>query len=103
MAQLVTILWREIPSQVNVQAGRRRHQVQLSERFQHAIDRAAMVAGLDGSDDYLAQWRRVSVECDAAADFASLASETAAGLEADYPLARLNELVARGGVEAAAG
>lgn len=61
--QLVTIFWRDIPSQVNAQEGRKRHQIQLGDPFQHAIDRAAMVAGLAGSDDYLNEWRRETRPC----------------------------------------
>ncbi len=61
--QLVTIFWRDIPSQVNAQEGRKRHPITLPDLFQHAIDRAAMVAGLDGSDDYLNEWRRETRPC----------------------------------------
>ncbi len=97
MAQLVVISWRAIPSQVNAQAGRRRHQVQLSERFQHAIDRAAMVAGLHGSDDYIAQWTRAASDC--GDDLEAVALAAAAAIEAEYPPERLNALVAAGGLD----
>jgi hypothetical protein len=96
MARLVVISWRDIPSQVNAQAGRRRHQVQLSERFQLAIDRAAMVAGLHGSDDYLAQWTRSSSDC--GDDLEAAASAAAVAIEAQYPPDRLAALVAAGGL-----
>ncbi len=98
MAQLVVISWRDIPSQVNAQAGRRRHQVQLSERFQLAIDRAAMVAGLHGSDDYLTQWTRVASDC--GDDLEAVATAAAAAIEAEYTAERLNALVTAGGVAA---
>ena len=39
-------------------AGRKTAKVQLTERFEKAIDRAAMRAKLRDSDSYLAQWRR---------------------------------------------
>jgi len=39
------IYWRDIPSQVVVQKGRKREKALLSSRFQEAIDRAAMRAG----------------------------------------------------------
>ena len=61
--QLVVISWRDIPAQVNAQAGRRRHQVVLDDRFQQAIDRAAMVAGKKTAHEYVAEWRRHSVPC----------------------------------------
>ena len=62
-AQLVTIYWRDIPAQVTAQQGRNREKALLDARFQHAIDRAAMVAGMDDTDSYVAQWRREAVEC----------------------------------------
>ena len=58
MASLIIISWRDIPSQVIVKRGREAAKVQLSARFQEAIDRAAMRAGKGSSDAYLADWRR---------------------------------------------
>ena len=55
---MVTIYWRDIPSQVLVQVGRTKAKVQLPQRFQEAIDRAAMRAGKGSSDLYLEEWRR---------------------------------------------
>ena len=52
--KLITIAWRDIPSQVIVKAGRTKAKVQLPHRFQAAIDRAAMRAGKGGSQAYLA-------------------------------------------------
>lgn len=95
--QLVTIFWRDIPSQVNAQAGRRRHQALLSERFQLAIDRAAMIAGLAGSDDYLNEWRRETRPC--GDDLEAEATAAAAALEAEYTPERLNALASDGGAE----
>ena len=45
MAKLISIYWRDIPSQVIVKKGRKSAKIQLSERFQVAIDKAAMRAG----------------------------------------------------------
>jgi Virulence factor len=95
--QLVTIFWRDIPSQVNAQAGRTRHPVTLSERFQLAIDRAAMVSGKAGSDDYINEWRRVSQPC--GEDLAAAATSEAERLEAAYDQLRLASLATNGGVE----
>ena len=41
-----------------VKAGRKTAKRQLAERFEQAIDRAAMRAQLTGTDAYLEQWRR---------------------------------------------
>ena len=43
--------------------GRRSAKVQLSLRFQRAIDRAAMRAGKGRSDVYLSDWRREMATC----------------------------------------
>ena len=58
MAEKVVVFWRDIPAQVIVKAGRKTAKRQLSERFEQAIDRAAMRAQLTGTDAYLEQWRR---------------------------------------------
>jgi hypothetical protein len=58
MASLIIISWRDIPAQVIVKRGRETAKVQLSARFQEAVDRAAMRAGKGSSDAYLADWKR---------------------------------------------
>jgi len=58
MAKLIVISWRDVPAQVLVKAGRETAKVQLSHRFQEAVDRAAMRAGKASSGDYLADWKR---------------------------------------------
>ena len=58
MASLIIISWRDVPAQVIVKRGRESAKVQLSQRFQEAVDRAAMRAGKGSSDAYLADWKR---------------------------------------------
>ena len=58
MLEVTVVYWRDIPAQVIAGKGRRGSKVQLSERFEQAIDRAAMKCNLKGSDDYLAEWRK---------------------------------------------
>jgi len=58
LAKLIVISWRDVPAQVLVKSGRETAKVQLSHRFQEAVDRAAMRAGKAGSDAYLADWKR---------------------------------------------
>jgi hypothetical protein len=58
MASLIVISWRDVPAQVIVKRGREVAKVQLSQRFQEAVDRAAMRAGRGSSDAYLADWQR---------------------------------------------
>ncbi len=50
------LYWGDIPSQVRARAGRERVSSALSERFQQAIDAAAMACGMAGSDDYTNQF-----------------------------------------------
>ncbi|CAN5666744.1 MAG: virulence factor [Ilumatobacteraceae bacterium] len=94
---VVVIYWRDIPAQVNGQAGRDRHQVALSEKFQRAIDRAKRKAKIYTANEDVAQWRRGSTPCDG--DVASAAKEQADRLEADYSAERLGKLAFAGGFE----
>lgn len=96
-AQLITIYWRDIPAQVTARAGRRKSSVQLADRFQIAIDRAAVVAGKHTTDDYLEEWRRETTPC--AGDLSEAAAAAAAALEEAYPSERLRRLAANGGRE----
>ena len=98
-AQLVIIYWRDIPAQVNAQAGRTRAQAPLSPRFQRAIDRAAMVAGLTNSHDYVTRWRRVARQC--LGDLETSAQSESERLEALYDDVRLRALAEAGGIESA--
>ena len=78
MAQLTVVYWRDIPAQVTVKAGRRNAKRKLSERFEKAIDRAAMRAKLRDSDSYLAEWRRSApVACAPPASVEIMTSATA--------------------------
>lgn len=98
MAQLIVVYWRDIPAQVIVKAGRQSAKRQLTERFEKAIDRAAMRAKLRDTDSYLAEWRRATpVVC--GDDLESEATAAAERLETAYPDDRLADLVAAHGVD----
>ena len=96
-ARLVTIFWRDIPAQVTAQQGRSREKALLDARFQDAIDRSAIVAGLSDTDSYLAEWRRVATSCNG--DMADEVAAEVVRLEDAYPGDRLERLVRAGGVE----
>ena len=99
MATLAIIYWRDIPSQVIVKRGRDAAKRPLAERFEKAIDRAAMRANLRDTDSYLAEWRRAApVEVTDALQ--EEADKKAAELEAAFDDAKLKALVEAGGVEA---
>lgn len=58
--EVTVISWRDIPAQVTAGRGSSKVKIELPPRFQNAIDRAAMHAGLIGTDDYLSAWTRAS-------------------------------------------
>ena len=103
MPQLTILYWRDIPSQVVASAGRRNQaKVMLPDRFQEAIDRAAMRGGARDADGYLAEWRRAEpVDC--GEDLQVEAEAAARRLEAEYDDARLRTLVEAGGAEGGRG
>lgn len=91
MPKLITILWRDIPSQVVAKRGRETIKAKLSARFQIAIDRAAMRAGKGSSAPYMDEWRRQSRPCGGALhDEISAAVDR---LEASFSDQRLEALV----------
>ena len=100
MAQRIILYWRDIPAQVIVKAGRVSEKRELPERFIQAIDASAMRVGAKDSDTYLAAWRRGSPET-VGDDLAAEADSALAQLLESYPIARLKQLIAGGGVEAA--
>ena len=95
MAKLITVYWRDIPSQLIAQQGRKRVKQVLGERFQKAIDRAAMRAGKGSSDAYLEEWRRESRAC--GADLDAEMQAAAQVLEGQFDESRLERMVKAGG------
>ncbi|MFN8224101.1 MAG: virulence factor [Gaiellales bacterium] len=97
MPELTVIYWRDIPAQVTVGAGRGAARAMLSDRFQEAIDAAAMGARLFGTDGYLEQWRRVSRQVDG--EPADEVAAEVARLETKYDDHTLARLVRQRGLE----
>ena len=97
MAKLITVFWRDIPSQVMARKGRDTKKVLLSSRFQEAIDRAAMRAGKGSSDAYLTEWRRETVSCDDA-DLEQAVQARAEELESGFSDDELLALIRAKGV-----
>jgi hypothetical protein len=97
MAQLIVVYWRDIPAQVIVKKGRDTAKIQLTERFEKAIDRAAMKAKLRDTDSYLNEWRRAA-PIDVSDDLQAEADKKAAELEATFDDAALKILVDAGGL-----
>ncbi len=99
MTRVQVVYWRDIPAQVKARQGSERAARPLSDRFQQAIDEAAMRAGLSGTDAYLGEWRSSEGE-ETPESPGDAAVKLASELEAAYPQARLAALAASGGVEA---
>ncbi len=96
MPAVTIVYWRDIPAQVIVGSGRRAAKVQLAERFEQAIDRAAMKSGARDADSYMDAWHRgepYGVEGDAQ----DVAMREAARIEAEYDGAKLKALIADDG------
>jgi hypothetical protein len=99
MPSLTIISWRSIPAQVIVKRGRETAKVQLSARFQEAIDRAAMRAGKGSSSAYLADWDR-SAPRPCGEDLVAEAHAEAERIEARYSDDELERLIRNKGVAA---
>ncbi len=92
MPEVTIVYWRDIPAQVIVGKGRRGSKVQLSERFEQAIDRCAMKVGAKDADAYLAEWRKAPpYEVEGEAE--EVAKAEAARLETEFDSARLKALI----------
>ena len=96
MAKLTIVMWRDIPAQVIVKQGRTSAKRPLEERFEKAVDKAAMRSGLYGSDGYLQEWHRDTTPC--GDDLEAVLEATVAQIQSEYTDERLAVLVAAGGI-----
>lgn len=93
MAEYQITFWQEIPSLVTAREGRRnRASVELAQRFQVAIDEAAMRAGMTGTDAYLEQWRRSDWQ-ERPGTPEEVAAAVAAEVEAEYTPERVRAIL----------
>ncbi len=96
MPDVTIVYWRDIPAQVIVGKGRRGAKRPLAERFEQAIDRAAMKIGAKDADAYLAEWRKAdpyTVE----GEPADIVEAEALRLEEEYDQERLKALISNEG------
>jgi hypothetical protein len=93
--EIVVIMWRDIPAQINGKVGDDKHGVMLPHRFQKAIDRAAMVAGKKTAQEYVGEWRRTSYPV--AGALVETVETIAATIEEEFTNERLHALVDNGG------
>ena len=96
MPDVTIVYWRDMPAQVIVGKGRRGAKAPLPERFEQAIDRAAMKVGAKDTDSYLSDGRKAdpyAVDGDAA----DIAAAEAARIDNEYDRDRLKTLIANDG------
>ena len=96
MPGVTIVYWRDMPAQVIVGKGRRGTKMPLPERFEQAIDRAAMKAGASGTDAYLAEWRKAA-PYEVEGDPDEVARAEAARIDAEYDAGRLRTLIENDG------
>ena len=98
MAKLVILYWRDIPSQIVVKKGQETAKRILSNRFQEAIDIAAMRSQSHNSNDYLAEWHRGQPE-ECSNDINAEADAKLSCVEFDYNEHRLTSMIKSDGWE----
>ena len=96
MPDVTIVYWRDIPAQVIVGKGRRGSKQQLAERFEQAIDRAAMKIGAEDTDAYLAEWRKAA-PYEVEGDPDEIVQSEALRLETEYDQTRIKALIANDG------
>jgi len=96
MADVTIVYWRDMPAQVIVGRGRRGVKLPLPERFEQAIDRAAMKSGAAESDDYMAGFRKAAPIPFDGGD-RDAAEAAVARIDTDYDQERIKALIANDG------
>ncbi|MEZ5538126.1 MAG: virulence factor [Thiolinea sp.] len=102
MPQKIVVYWRDIPSQIIIKKGRAKGKAVLSQRFQEAIDRAAMRAGMADTDSYVEQWRRETADYETEGDIQTVAEAVAQEYEVQYNDDVLSAMVRNKGLTAEA-
>ncbi len=92
MPDVTIVYWRDIPAQVIVGKGRRATKSPLPERFEQAIDRAAMKTGASETDAYLAEWRKAE-PFQVEGDEEAVARAETARIVTEYDNQRLKALI----------
>ena len=96
MTKKTLVMWRDIPAQIIISRGRKKSKKILSERFQKAIDRAAMTADRADSSAYLEDWHRIEESLKSEKSIDQLELEA---FETAYDNDRLDALIKAGGQE----
>ena len=102
MAKILTVYWRDIPTQIIAEDGKGRNRkkikLELSKRFMISVDSSAMIANCQDSENYLQYWRK-SEPTEISKNLEKEANLLKKNLEETYDNFRLKELVKNGGYE----
>lgn len=96
MPAVTIVYWRDIPAQVIVGKGRRGAKAPLPERFEQAIDRAAMKVGARDGDAYMEGFRKAD-PFEVEGEAQEVANAQAASINAAYDADKLKTLIANDG------
>jgi hypothetical protein len=99
VAELTVITWRDIPLQVVARDGKASARGLLPDRFQEAVDAAAMGQGMIGSDEYTDQMRMDRRPC--GDDLQAEVDDEVGRLLATWPEDVLRDAIRSGGVRGA--
>lgn len=99
MVEMVLISWRDIPSQVLLKKGRVKAKALLEDRFQQAIDRAAMRAKKAGADAYIEEWQRSSQQIECEGDLDECAHAKAQEISAEFSPELLEAYIRNQGIK----
>lgn len=95
------VYWRDIPAQIKVRDRKERVGRELPERFQKAIDRAAMLVGKTSTDGYLEDWHTsdwvVVAESHQSLELSHVAEKLLQEIEASYSPDRIQSIIANKG------
>jgi len=92
MAEYQITYWRNIPSMIIVKEGSETFKGILPNRFQEAIDEAAMRLGETDSDSYLAGWNK-GEWIKAEGELAEISESVVTGLESEFTEEKLQEIL----------
>ena len=96
MIEITIVCWRDIPAQIIAGRGRKAIKVQLSDKFEKAIDRCAMKTGMKDSEAYLSEWNKSTIKSDSNSDLEAVEEERKT-LEEKFDTDTLKAYIENGG------
>ena len=96
MTEITIVSWRDIPAQIIAGRGRKAIKVQLSDKFEKAIDRCAMKTNMKDSEAYLSEWNKSTFKRDSNSDLEAVEQECKM-LEQKFDTPTLTAYIENGG------